>query len=361
MSKKKKRAKLFYPIYFSALIVAVAAIWFGCSRLIPYLADYELSNPKYAAEEAMRHFESADAETFYQYACAAHPEMFQYEDKQDYLRWISGITQNASFEYNMAYSSDPAVRRYNVKLNGQKFGSFSLRENPASTSYGFSTWEFESLETVTPEAVAYTVLAPSDAAVFAGGQRLSAEEAVETGIATPWTGHMLKDGTAAPTQTKYAFTRFFGCPAVTANDSMGRACAVTGIAERGFTVLFNSDDALQAETEARVKEFVTAFSSFTTNDLTTYRMLKFVRKGTKAYSIIESFDNQWFGKHKSTSVENLTMENFIRFTDDTMACDIHYDYRVTYANEEQTYPTAYRFYFVLRSGEWYLYDLETIE
>ena len=89
-------------------------------------------------------------------------------------------------------------------------------------------------------------------------------------------------------------------------------------------------------------------------------MLKFVRKGTKAYSIIEKFDNQWFGKHVSTSVENLTMENFIRFTDDTMACDISYDFFVRFQNDEQTYPTAYRFYFVLRSGEWYLYEFESI-
>ncbi|MBO4298950.1 MAG: hypothetical protein J5602_12055 [Clostridia bacterium] len=359
---KKKRAKLFYPIYFSVLIAAVAAIWILCSRLRPYLADYELSNPQYAAEAAMRYFETADAETFYQYTSAAHPELFQYEDKQAYISWMSALTQDASFEYNMAYSSDPDVRRYNVKMNGEKFGAFSLREKPASTQYGFSTWEFDGLETIVPEAVSYSVLAPSDAAVFAGDQRLSEENAVETDIATPWTGHMLKEETSAPTQTLYAFTRFFGCPAVTAVDAAGKACVVTGDEAAGFTVLFNNDDALQIETEARVREFVTAFSSFTASDLTPYRMLKYVRKGTRAYSIIENFDNQWFGKHQSTSVENLVMENVIRFTEDTMACDIHYDYAVHYSTgDEQSYPTAYRFYFVLRNGEWFLYDLEAIE
>ena len=361
MSKKKKRAKLFYPIYFSVLILAAAAIWFGCSRLRPYLADYELSNPKHAADDAMRHFESADAETFYQYALAAHPEIFQCEDKQDYIRWISALTQNASFEYTIAYSSDPAVKRYNVKRNGEKFGSFSLRENPASTAYGFSTWEFDGLETVSPQAVRYTVLAPSDAAVYAGSQRLTEAEAVETGIASPWTGHMLKEETSAPTQTRYAFTRFFGCPAVTATDAAGSACAVTGDEGSGFTVHFNSDEALHSETGSRVREVVTAFSSFTSNDLTAYRMLKYVRKGTKGYSLIEGFDNQWFGKHQSAVVENLTTENYIRFTDDTMACDVRYDYRVRYSDGERVYPTAYRFYFVLRSGEWFLYDLEAIE
>ena len=37
--KKKKRLKLFYPVYFSLLILAAAAVWYGCGRLQPYLAD----------------------------------------------------------------------------------------------------------------------------------------------------------------------------------------------------------------------------------------------------------------------------------------------------------------------------------
>ena len=93
--KKKKRAKLFYPIYFSVLIVVVAAIWYGCELLKPYLTDYEASNPKYAAEDAMRHFETADAETFYRYAQAAHPDLFAYESKEDYIAWMTDLTRDA--------------------------------------------------------------------------------------------------------------------------------------------------------------------------------------------------------------------------------------------------------------------------
>jgi len=361
MSKKKRRKKIFYPIYFSVLIIAAAAVWFACGRLRPYLADYELSNPKYAAEEAMGYFENADAEVFYQYANASHPDLFVHEDKQDYIDWINALTKDASFEYNMAYSSDPAVKKYNVKMNGQKFGSFSLREKPASTVYGFSTWEFDGLETITPQAVSYTVTAPSDALVYAGSQRLSEANAVETDIATPWTGHMLLEDTPAPKLTRYAFQRFFGCPAVTATDASGRSCVVTGDEANGFTVAFNSDDALKAEMEPRIREFVSAFSSFTASDLTPYRMLKYVRKGTKAYTIIETFDNNWFGKHSSTEVNNLSMSNFMRFTEDTMACDVYYDYLVHYYDGDKSYPTNYRFYFVLRGGEWYLYEFEAIQ
>ena len=357
MSKrKKKRLKVFYPIYFSLVILAIAAICVLCGRLKPFLADYELSNPKYAAEEGARYFENADAETFYRFALEAHPELFQYEDKQSYIDWISALTQGGSFEYKLAYSPDPSIQKYNVKLNGEKFGSYSLREIPNSTEYGFSTWAFDSLETIMPEGRMYTVTAFSNAVVYAGDQRLGEADAVETGIPTAWTGHMLVEETPSPSQTRYAFTRYFGCPEISVTDASGQACALIGDEETGFTALRNDDSALKAETEARVTEIVKKFSAFTSSDISTSDMLQYVRKGTNAYPIIQNFDNNWFGRHSSAKVENLNSENYIRFTGDTMACDVTYDYVVQYTDGEKTYPTAYRFYLVLRNDQWFLYD-----
>lgn len=359
--KKKKRRKLFYPIYFTVVLLAVAAIWIGCSMLTPYLADYEKSNPQYAVNTAMRYFESGDAETFYYFAQQSHPDLFKYEDKQDYLDWVASVTKDGSFTCNMAYSDNPSILRYNVKLNGEKFGTFSLREQPDSTEYHFSTWAFDALDTVTPAATEYTVTVPAGATVYAGAEQLTSQNVVESGIDTPWTGHMLKEETIAPTQVRYAFTRFFGCPEITVTDEYGAPCEVTGDAENGFVALRNNDDGLQSETEARVTEFVKAFSSFTSNDLSTSKMLRYVRKGTTAYPIIEKFDNSWFGKHTSAKIKNLETGNYIRFTDDTMACDVSYDYEVQYNDGEKTYPTAYRFFFVLRDKVWYLYDFVSIQ
>ena len=359
--KKKKRRKLFYPIYFTVVLLAVAAIWIGCSMLTPYLADFEKSNPEYAVNTAMRYFENSDAETFYFFAQQSHPDLFQYEDKQDYIDWVKSVTQDGNFTYSMAYSDDPAVLRYNVKLNGEKFGTFSLREQPDSTEYHFSTWAFDTLETVTPAATEYTVTVPAGATVMAGAEQLTAQNVVESGIDTPWTGHMLLEETTAPTQARYAFTRFFGCPEITVTDEHGKPCQVTGDEASGFTALRNNDDELQEATEARVTEIVKAFSSFVSNDLSRSKMLKYVRKGTVAYPIIEKFDNSWFGKHSSAKIENLETGNYIRFTDDTMACDVSYDHVVQYNDGDKTYPTAYRFYFVLRNDEWFLYDFESIQ
>ena len=45
--KKKKRLRLFYPIYFTLLIAAVAVIALACARLRPYLADYATDGSPY--------------------------------------------------------------------------------------------------------------------------------------------------------------------------------------------------------------------------------------------------------------------------------------------------------------------------
>lgn len=355
--KKKRRVRLFYPIYFTLIAAAAIAVWLGCGKLSLFLADYEQSNPKYAAEEAFAIFERRDAETFYDFA---DKSLFPNETREMYVAWMNSLTEGASFDYVMAYSDREDVKKYTVKMNGQKFGSFSLIEQPDATEYGFSTWAFYSLETPDPTPVTYTVTAPSTASVMAGDQMLTAENVAQAAIKTEWDGHMLLEETAAPTLTAYSFTRCFGCPDITVTDASGQICALSGSEEDGFTALRNSDTALQAETEARATDIIKAYSAFTSNDLSTYQMLKYVRKGTTAYSVISSFDNQWFGKHSSAKVEDLTIDNYIRFTDDTMACDAHYNYVVEYNDGVKSYETNYRFYLVLRDGVWYLYDFSAV-
>ncbi len=355
--KKKKRLRLFYPIYFTLLIAAVAVIALACARLRPYLADYELSNPKYAAEEAMRYFETRDANAFYFFA---DPSLFRYESRDDYMAWMNNLTEGGEFDYAMAYSAEPDVKKYNVRMNGQKFGSFTLREVAGAGEYGFPRWVFDSLETPVPEPVVYTVTAPSTAIVRAGEQVLTPANAVETGIKTEWEGHMLLETTAAPTLTRYAFSRCFGCPEVTATDASGAPCLVTGDERSGFVALRNDDLELKKQTEERVTDIVKTFSRFTSSDLSLDRMLAMARRGTKAYEVLQKFDNNWFGKHTSTKIENLCIANYIRFTEDTMACDISYDYVVNYNDGSKPYPTAYRFYLVLRDKQWYLYDFVSI-
>ena len=354
---KKKKQSLFYPIYFSVLLLAIVAILVVCGRLTPYLADFEKSNPKYAADDAMRFFSQGDMSGFYE---SASDDQFNYEDRDDYIAWLSSYIEGGTFTYREVRSADDGMKKYEVSMKGEPFGAFYLREVPNSTAYGFSTWEYDHLDAPRPEAVTYEVLAPSDATVWAGSQHLTEADAVETGIATVWSGYMLKEETPDPTMTRYRFSRCFGCPQITAADSLG-PCAVTGDERSGFVVERNYDAALQAETEERVKTIVEAFSKFIANDFDRDTMLqRYVRDGTNAHEIIKTFDNNWFGQHDSATVTNLQTMDYIRFTDDTMACRVHYDFVVKSSKGEASYDTNYWFYFVLRNGEWYLYDFFSI-
>ena len=358
--KGRRRGKigLFWPIYIVVVAAALIAVMIVCMRLTPYLSDYERSNPKYAANSAMNYFVQGDMSVFYD---AAPEGQLTYESRDEYVSWLSDYIQGGTFTYVPAYSpADSGLKKYAVRMNGEPFGAFYLREVKNSTEYGFSTWEFDHLEAPTPEAATYEVLAPSDATVFAGTQQLGPQDAAETGIKTVWDGFMLQEETQAPTLVRYRFSRYFGCPAVTASDSLG-PCRVTGDPLTGFTVERNYDAQLQAQAAPRVETVVSAFSKFVANDLERYTMLKeYVRKGTKAYDVIQTFDNQWFGRHDSAKVTNLQTSDYIRFTDDTMACRIHYDFIVTSDKGEATYDTNYWFYFVWRNDEWYLYDFYAI-
>lgn len=160
----------------------------------------------------------------------------------------------------------------------------------------------------------------------------------------------------------YQYETCFGEPEIRVVDEQGRENALT-VDENGDAMAqINGDDALKAEAEERVVEIVKAFARFTSEDLSQRDMLKLVRKGTKAYDKIKDFDNDWFGKHSGTDFENMTTDNYMPFSADTFACDIHFDYIVHYSNADDVrYESGYRCYFVERDGKWYLYDFKRSE
>ena len=192
-----------------------------------------------------------------------------------------------------------------------------------------------------------------------GTQHMTAANAVEAGIPTVWNGYMLTEDIAAPTLTRYSVERRFSQPEVTAWDQYG-ACAVHKDENEVYVVERNYDARLQAEATERVEKVVNTFSKFVADDTSRENMLDYVRKGTNAYSIIQTFDNNWFGRHSGAVVTNLEIGDFIRFSEDTMACRIHYDFVVSSGDNSATYDTNYWFYFVYRNDQWYLYDFYAI-
>lgn len=357
--KKKKRLKIFYPVYFILLTAAVAAVFVICGQISERLESYEASLPKYAAEEVAQMFLDRDFERVYAYQ---DPADFAGEDAATYAAYMTRFTEGSELTWGESYSSSEAEMVYAIRMNGKRLFEFTLVKSAQPDAQGNDQWHLSDVRTLGVTTATHTITAPSNSSVYVGGKLLDASHVIEEGIAIESADYLLNEDAKSPTMSVYQYETCFGEPEIRVVDEQGRENALT-VDENGDAMAqINGDDALKAEAEERVVEIVKAFARFTSEDLSQRDMLKLVRKGTKAYDKIKDFDNDWFGKHSGTDFENMTTDNYMPFSADTFACDIHFDYIVHYSNADDVrYESGYRCYFVERDGKWYLYDFKRSE
>ncbi len=355
---KKNRVKLFYPIYLMCVLAAVWGVFIICQEITKELEYYEGTQPKYAAEEAAQLFLQRDFETLYSYQ---NPEDFAGESAEVYAAYMSEFTRGKELTWNESYSSGENRKNYAVRMDGKRLFEFVMTRTGDADERGNATWELSEVRTLGISTTTRTVTAPAESTVYVDGRALGADNIIEEGIMLEEQEFLLDDEAKSPTMCVYEYEICMGNPEVRVVDAKGRENALTVDAAGNVQAARNSDDSIKAEVEERVIEIVKAFANFTSEDLTQYKMLKFARKGTNAYEKIESFDNNWFGKHDGVAFENMRTDDYMIFSNDTFACDIHFDYIIEYDDaDDLTYETNYRFYFVERDDVWYLYDFKMV-
>lgn len=354
--RKKKKYYIFYPVYFLLMIAAVGAVFVICDLIREELTAYEASLPKYVAEDVAEMFMEKDFERVYGYQ---DPAEFAGEDAKTYAEYMTRFTENGELSWGPSYSTNENEMVYAVRLDGKRLFEFTLTNSGSETAE--NPWKLTDVRTLGVSTTKHTVKAPSDSTVYVRGKALGADAIIEDGIAVESEEFLLDEDAKSPTMCVYEFETCFGEPVVRVLDANGAENPLTVLEDGSFEAAFNSDDELKAETEERVIQITKAFANFTSEDLDQYKMLRLVRKGTSGYDKIERFDNEWFGRHDGYDFENLVTDNYMRFSEDTFACDISFDYVIKYADSEDLrYETNYRFYMVERDDEWYLYDFKMV-
>ena len=356
--KRKKRLKLFYPIYLTLILAAALAVFAVCQEITEKLEAYEASLPKYAAQEVAQMFLDRDFERVYSFQ---NPEDFAGEDAATYAAYMTGFTEGEDLTWGESYSSSENEMVYAVRMNGKRLFEFTMAKSDAEDAYGNPVWKLDNVQTLGVTTASHTVTAPADSTVYVDGKALSRDQIIEEGIVIEEEEFLLNDDAKSPTLCVYAYETCFGEPEVRVVDAKGNENPVTADGEGNWIAEINSDDSVKAEAEERVIEIVKAFARFTSEDLSQYNMLKMARKGTNAYEKIKDFDNEWFGKHDGYGFGEIATDNYIVFSEDTFGCDIHFEYIIKYDDADDiSYESNYRFYFVERDDEWYLYDFKMI-
>lgn len=352
--KKKSSIKLFYPIYLILVVLCIYGIFVVCEQIAQELRIYEAALPKYDAQEAARMFEERDFEKIYSYQ---NPADFAGEDAATYAAYMSEFTKDGTITWGETYSSAENEKVYSVRLDGKRLFEFTMLNTGMKDENGYDVWELSSVRTLGISTGTRTVKAPSESTVYIDGKPLGEDAVIEKDILLDSEEFLLGDEAKVPTMCVYQYEFCLGDPQVRVVDPQGRENPMTVDANGNVEAVRNSDDSIKPQVEERVIEIVKAFANFTSEDLSQYKMLKLVRKGTNGYKKIEDFDNNWFGKHDGYAFENMTTDNYMIFSDDTFACDISFKYIIKYDDaDDVSYDAKYRFYFVERSDVWYMYD-----
>ena len=357
--RKKSHFSFFYLVYVLIIIAVVIATFHIKDALYSYLKDYEDAQPKYVAERAAEIFTSRDFNRIYEYE---DPTLFGDEGREQYVDYMMALTEGKTITYREAASTDESVKRYSVRMDGEKLGEFSLRKTGEVNAHGFGLWGLDDMSTSVLMGQTYRVTAPTLSKVYVDGLQLDEDKIIERDIPILDVADNLPEGVSGPTQCTYEFVRFFGVKDVAVTDQYGVANPLTKDSEYSWSAAFNyDDDRFDQETEDRVIQVVRRLSCFMSDDYRRSSMYQDLIEGSNAYKYVKAFDNDWIASHKGYDFLNMEISNYVRYSEDVFSVEARYDYKIIYKRADPgIYPTAYRLFFTNVKGTWKLFDFELL-
>ena len=357
-SKNRKKKSIFrsvfYRIYFCVILLCVAALCVGLNFLWKVMADYEATRPVYVAQDAMKLFEQGDYRSIYNLDTAV--SILNREDASEYADYMQSYAQGKTVTWQEAFSGNDTEKKYSVRLDGEKFATFTLSTTGQKSKHNFDIWRLTSITTNVLTPVEYSITVPSDSSVTVNGQPLTESDAVETGIVTKSNG-MLPEGLASPTMTKYAFTLCLGTPEISVTDAKGNAQQVNGDAQNGYFCDLPTDDSIRLAFEENIMHVAKKLANYTSEDLSKDRMVEYAAKNSPAMQYIRSFNNEWCPPHTSYDFRDMTTSNYYSYSEDCFSCEVTFQYVIHYKKaDDNVYDTKYTLYFTKGKNGYELYN-----
>ncbi len=368
MAKKKNKKRgfpVFYTIYWTLVILAIAGIGYGCWYLWGLCEDYEAVQPKYAAAPYEAIYTEGRVEEMISLS-GGGIELCAYETEQDYVDYVKGLLEGKEITCTSVYSSDDNIKTYVAKADGAKFSNFTLKKSAEKTEYGFDIWEFGgmTMDIPAPET-SYTVKVFSNYDVVVNGTVLPESYITQSDIPTFAEGK-LPANIYTPRYNVYTFPSHFGAPEISVINEEGEQGVLIADkdSENGWHMDFTSNEEAKAALEEYILKAAKAYCTFISEDTTRAGILKYVVKSSNAADYINAYDNDWFTPHKNYSFSHEATYNYFFFADNCFSVDVQMAFHMSSSNgKEARYPIAYRFYWGFNKDkeQWLIFDYEIID
>lgn len=338
----------FWCLGLSAVLLIALIAFYGF--LGNYQKVYDNTRPGLAMEEILEMFKESNTELIFQYV-----EEEKYGDVESMKTSFAAMIDGKEIAFDKKAGEFIEERPvYVVTADEQPVAVVRLGKQEQKAKYGLPLWEMKSVEPLMKSLGEYSVLIPENVTATINGKEVSADMAVETGIAMEEKQY-LQESVTLPDYNRYDLGEIYGEPVIEAKNSSGESLEVAlNEKEKCYTVLAGGDDALQAELEDYIIEAVEKYAMYVSNDAAANALDKYFVPNSKLLVGIKKNQREWFDEHLRPEIKNQEIKEFKVYSEDAICARVYleqYMY-VPFSGETEMMVTDNDFYFVKQGNTW---------
>lgn len=322
--RKKFRVPVFYVCLIFAVVLALVAMAFGLKWLEGWLAEYESSQPKYAAEAVFAEYFADPDYPALAARCEMPATVSVYETGESLGVVMEELYGEQPTSYAETSSGMDGSLRYLVKAGESKIASFTLKKSGKTAKHGFSLYALDDITLyIRPEADV-KVTAPEGMTVYINGQPLDESHVVESGIETDSCAHM-PEGVKGITYATYTLNALLRAPSVEVKTADGQSAPLTQDPDTGAwmaDVVYH--DALREQYAEQMIHVAQLYAAYVQKDGTFGSFSKYFDSSTTLYQNIREVPNYFVWAHNGYSFKDVEASEFYAYDDNTFSCRIKF-------------------------------------
>lgn len=351
MSGKVTKGTVVFRIIYGALTAAL--IIFAALTLCylwNFLAAYEQSQPEVAADALIKQI-NRDKSAFFDKLSVNLNEFEEADAAKSYFKEL--VKGKITYSRN-GKESNETVTVYDLKADGKKIASATVKVSDNELGYGFCKYEVSDVKFGEVPTASYSVTAPNTAVVMCNGKVLSPKYITETGLVYEDTKNFGSFAENFPYNVTYSVEGFIAEPLFTAKDIFGNELTQTN-------GKFTLEKTKNEELSELALEFAKSYSRYIMDDGKLYTVAGFLAPNTKIYENLASYNNYWCRTHYGYDFLDVNVEDPLFYNEYAAVVHLTYDhvlYNVLDTDDNKFHSLAdYNIYLVRISGEWKVVEM----
>lgn len=356
--KRKQGTKVFYTVYFAAIVVFFIAILCVMAPLRDWLVKYEASQPNYKRDQIFQElFADPDWEKIYALAGVQDNAFENSKTYAEYMTALAGDSELTCLETSAGLSGD---KKFIVKLKDEKIASFTLTGG-AESETDIPAWELGTVEVFFSGAESVIVEKLPGHTVYINGVALDDSYTVRT-VSTAAEDY-LPEGTHGFRLEQQQVTGLLTVPKVTVQDAAGNEVAVKKNDETGIYTF----DIPQATASTEEKELALnatqAYAKYMIGKVKLGEVQKHFSTSSQFYKTISRSEVGWVQSGASYDFTEAVYSNYYRYSDTLFSINIDMTLNQTrFDGSVKEYPLNNTMFFQKGSnGKWLVMEATNVD